>query len=133
MKSKSPSLNTPSTSNQSTGEDVSFPEKKALNRRSFLKSSVVAGAAVTAGAAILENAPSALAQSSNGHLTRGDAAILRWFSRSRNYRERSVAAVSGTRRHPRQRSVNHSQSADSRVSLKSHRRQQSIYQRRFAT
>ena len=80
MKSKSPSLNTPSTSNQSTGEDVSFPEKKALNRRSFLKSSVVAGAAVTAGAAILENVPSALAQSSNGHLTRGDVAILRWLA-----------------------------------------------------
>ena len=80
MKSKSPSLNTPSTSNQSTGEDVSFPEKKALNRRSFLKSSVVAGAAVTAGAALLENAPSALAQSSNGHLTRGDVAILRWLA-----------------------------------------------------
>ena len=80
MKSKSPSLNTPSTSNQNTGEDVSFPEKKALNRRSFLKSSVVAGAAVTAGAALLENVPSALAQSSNGHLTRGDVAILRWLA-----------------------------------------------------
>ena len=80
MKSKSPSLNTPSTSNQNTGEDVSFPEKKALNRRSFLKSSVVAGAAVTAGAAILENVPSALAQSNNGHLTRGDVAILRWLA-----------------------------------------------------
>jgi hypothetical protein len=80
MKSKSPSLNTPSTSNQTTGEDVSFPEKKALNRRSFLKSSVVAGAAVTAGAAILESVPSALAQSSNGHLTRGDVAILRWLA-----------------------------------------------------
>jgi hypothetical protein len=80
MKSKGPSLNTPSNSNQTTGEDVSFPEKKALNRRSFLKNSVVAGAAVTAGAAILENVPSALAQSSNGHLTRGDVAILRWLA-----------------------------------------------------
>jgi hypothetical protein len=28
----------------------------------------------------LENAPSALAQSSNGHLTRGDVAILRWLA-----------------------------------------------------
>ena len=80
MKSKSPSLNTPSNSNQTSGEDVSFPEKKALNRRSFLKNSVVAGAAVTAGAALLENVPSALAQSNNGHLTRGDVAILRWLA-----------------------------------------------------
>jgi hypothetical protein len=80
MKSKSPSLNTPSNSNQTSGEDVSFPEKKALNRRSFLKNSVVAGAAVTAGAALLENVPSALAQSSNGPLTRGDVAILRWLA-----------------------------------------------------
>src|SRR5216683_4250245 len=80
MKSKSPSLNTPSNSNQTSGEDVSSPEKKALNRRSFLKNSVVAGAAVTAGAALLENVPSALAQSSNSRLTRGDAAILRWLA-----------------------------------------------------
>ncbi len=80
MKSKSPSLNTPSNSNQTSGEDVSFPEKKALNRRSFLKNSVVAGAAVTAGAALLENVPSALAQPNNGHLTRGDVAILRWLA-----------------------------------------------------
>ena len=80
MKSKSPSLNTPSNSNLTTGEDVSFPEKKALNRRSFLKNSVVAGAAVTAGAAILESMPSALAQSGNSHLTRGDVAILRWLA-----------------------------------------------------
>jgi len=80
MKSKSPSLNIPSNSNQTTGEDVSFPGKKAFNRRSFLKNGVVAGAVVTAGAALLENVPSALAQSSNGHLTRGDVAILRWLA-----------------------------------------------------
>jgi len=80
MKSKGPSLNTASNSNQTAGEDRSFSEKKAFNRRSFLKNSVVAGAAVTAGAAILESMPSALAQSGNGHLTRGDAAILRWLA-----------------------------------------------------
>jgi hypothetical protein len=40
---------------------------------------VVAGAAVTASAAMLD-VPSALAQSSNGSLTRGDAAILRWLA-----------------------------------------------------
>ena len=80
MKRKSPSLNTPSNSNQTAGEDVSLPEKKAFNRRSFLKNSVVAGAAVTAGAALLENIPSALAEPGNGHLTRGDVAILRWLA-----------------------------------------------------
>jgi len=40
----------------------------------------VAGAAVTAGAAILDNVPSLLAQETHGHLTRGDAAILRWLA-----------------------------------------------------
>src|SRR6266481_5086716 len=80
MKSRSISVDTPSKSNQTTGEDVSSPEKTAFNRRSFLKNSVVAGAAVTAGAAILENIPSALADPGNGHLTRGDAAILRWLA-----------------------------------------------------
>jgi len=70
----------PSNSNQNTGDEVTSPEKKGFNRRSFLKNSVVAGAAVTAGAAILENIPSALAEPGNGHLTRGDAAILKWLA-----------------------------------------------------
>ena len=54
--------------------------KAATNRRSFLKNSVIAGAAVTAGAVVLGNVPSALAEPGNGHLTRGDAAILRWLA-----------------------------------------------------
>src|SRR5690242_16652393 len=69
-----------SNSNPTTREDVTPPVKKAFDRRSFLKNSVIAGAAVTAGAAILENVPSALADPGNGHLTRGDAAILRWLA-----------------------------------------------------
>jgi hypothetical protein len=80
MKTRTLFLDTTSKSNQNTGEDISSSEKKAFNRRSFLKNSVVAGAAVTAGAAILDNVPSAWAQSSNGRLTRGDAAILRWLA-----------------------------------------------------
>ena len=40
----------------------------------------MAGAAVTAGSAILGNVPSVLAQETHGHLTRGDAAILRWLA-----------------------------------------------------
>src|SRR5919108_3957291 len=80
MKTRNPVDHTPSNSTQPASEDVSFPEKKSFNRRSFLKNSVVAGAAVTAGAAILENIPLALAEPGNGHLTRGDAAILRWLA-----------------------------------------------------
>ncbi len=71
---------TPANSNPTTAEEVTFPEKKAFNRRSFLRNSVVAGAAVTAGSAILGNVPSVLAQETHGHLTRGDAAILRWLA-----------------------------------------------------
>jgi hypothetical protein len=80
MKTRTLADHTPSNSNQTAGEDVSSPAKKAFDRRSFLKNSVVAGAAVTAGAAIFGNVPSALAEPSNGHLTRGDAAILRWLA-----------------------------------------------------
>jgi len=80
MKFRSLADRIPSKSNQASGEDGSSSEKKAFNRRSFLRNTVVAGAAVTAGAAILENVPSALAQSSNSRLTRGDAAILRWLA-----------------------------------------------------
>ena len=69
-----------SNSNQTVEEDSLSPAKKAFNRRSFLKNTVVAGAAVTAGAAMLENVPSALGQNGNGPLTRGDAAILKWLA-----------------------------------------------------
>src|ERR1700674_3724954 len=81
MKDRSLADHTVSNSNQTAGEDISSsPAKKAFNRRSFLRNSVVAGAAVTAGAAILENVPSALADSGSSHLTRGDTAILRWLA-----------------------------------------------------
>jgi hypothetical protein len=80
MKVRSIADDTLSNSNQTPGEDGSSPAKKAFNRRSFLKKTVVAGAAVTAGAAMLENIPSALAEEGNGNLTRGDAAILRWLA-----------------------------------------------------
>ncbi len=70
---------TPSNSNQGAAEGSSSSEKKAFNRRSFLRNSVVAGAAVTAGAMLTESVPSALAQSRDS-LTRGDIAILRWLA-----------------------------------------------------
>jgi len=80
MKVRSIADDTLSNSNQAPGADTSSPAKKAFNRRSFLKNTVVAGAAVTAGAAMLENIPSALAEEGNGNLTRGDAAILKWLA-----------------------------------------------------
>src|SRR5437870_10287330 len=69
----------PSQINQSAPEE-SRSKDNVVNRRSFLRKSLVAGAAITAGTAILENVPSALGEPGNGHLTRGDAAILRWLA-----------------------------------------------------
>lgn len=48
-----------------------------VNRRSFLRNSAVAGAGAV-GAGLLAAAPKALAEENHGHLTRGDAALLRF-------------------------------------------------------
>jgi hypothetical protein len=80
MKVRSLADHTLSNSNQTANEETSAPSTKAFDRRSFLRNSVVAGAVVTAGAAMLENVPSAFAEPGEGHLTRGDAAILRWLA-----------------------------------------------------
>jgi hypothetical protein len=50
------------------------------NRRSFLKNTMVAGAAATAGAALLSKGVPAFAQEKNGSLSKGDAAILRFVA-----------------------------------------------------
>ena len=50
------------------------------NRRSFLKNTMVAGAAATAGAALLSKGVPALAQDKSGSLSKGDAAILRFVA-----------------------------------------------------
>src|ERR1700747_3206961 len=50
------------------------------NRRSFLKKTVVAGAAATAGAALLGKGAPAFAQEKSGSLAKGDAAILRFVA-----------------------------------------------------
>jgi hypothetical protein len=52
--------------------------RSEVNRRSFLKNSLVAGAAVTAGAGLVGNLPAALADERHGGITRGDAALLRF-------------------------------------------------------
>jgi hypothetical protein len=68
----------PSHANQNV--DNPTPMNNTVDRRSFLRKSVVAGATITAGAGILGNVPSALGEPGNGHLTRGDVSILRWLA-----------------------------------------------------
>ena len=50
------------------------------NRRSFLKNTMVAGAAATAGAALLSKGVPAFAEEKSGSLRKGDAAILRFVA-----------------------------------------------------
>ena len=50
------------------------------NRRSFLRNTMVAGAAATAGAALLTKGVPAFAQEKSGSLSKGDAAILRFVA-----------------------------------------------------
>src|SRR5579871_6725119 len=80
MKTKFPIDHTASNSPHVAGQDARPDTKKDFNRRSFLRNSLAAGAAATAGAMMLDNIPAALAEESHGHLTRGDAAILRWLA-----------------------------------------------------
>jgi hypothetical protein len=80
MKMKSRSSEPPSNSNPKIGEGKTSSTKQAFNRRSFLRNSMVAGAAVTVGAGILEGIPAAHAQEGHGGITRGDAAILRFLA-----------------------------------------------------
>jgi len=64
---------------RSTAETI--PENASgPNRRSFLKNTLVAGAAAGVGAAILSKGISAAAYDGHGSLTRGDAAILRFVA-----------------------------------------------------
>jgi hypothetical protein len=50
------------------------------NRRSFLKNTMIAGAATTAGAALLTKSVPAFATDKSGSLSKGDAAILRFVA-----------------------------------------------------
>jgi hypothetical protein len=68
----------PSTkSSQKHANQSASLSRSEVNRRSFLKNSVVAGAAVTAGG-LVGNLPAALAEENHGGITRGDAALLRF-------------------------------------------------------
>jgi len=64
----------------STGEEVNSHEKAIVNRRSFMRNSLVAGAAATVGAGILANGNFAVAQGASGKLTKGDVAILQFLA-----------------------------------------------------
>ena len=58
--------------------------KQAVDRRSFMKSGLLAGGAATIGAGLLANGSSAIAQDrdrgGSGRLNEGDAAILRFLA-----------------------------------------------------
>jgi len=68
------------TTTMPTVEEVSSQEKALVNRRSFMRHSLVAGAAATVGAGILANSNFAVAQDDNGKLTKGDVAILQFLA-----------------------------------------------------
>ena len=78
MSSKNLSSSTPANHDEISSQTGS--RKSEVNRRSFLKNSVTAGAAVTTGVGLLNTLPSALAEQSNSAITRGDAAILRFLA-----------------------------------------------------
>jgi hypothetical protein len=54
--------------------------KHPVNRRSFMKSGVLAGGAATLGAGFLNGGKFAFGQGSSGSLTKGDVAILRFLA-----------------------------------------------------
>ena len=68
------------TTTTPTVEESSSHEKALVNRRSFMRHSLVAGAAATVGAGILANSNFAVAQGASGKLTKGDVAILQFLA-----------------------------------------------------
>jgi hypothetical protein len=81
MKNKNvPATELSETTPAPTVEEVSSHEKGIVNRRSFMRRSLVAGAAATVGSGILANSNFALAQGNSGKLTKGDVAILQFLA-----------------------------------------------------
>jgi hypothetical protein len=68
------------TTTMPTVEEVNSHEKGIVNRRSFMRHSLVAGAAATVGAGILANGNFAVAQGASGKLKKGDVAILQFLA-----------------------------------------------------
>jgi hypothetical protein len=74
MKTKtSPMTSQPESAENQTESGINAP----VNRRSFLRNSAVVGAGAV-GAGLLASTPKALGEENHGHLTRGDAALLRF-------------------------------------------------------
>src|SRR6201993_3667188 len=65
---------------EATRPSTDTASDRRSNRRSFLKNTVIAGAATTAGAALLTKGLPAFAQDKSGSLSKGDAAILRFVA-----------------------------------------------------
>jgi hypothetical protein len=68
------------TTTTPTVEEPSSHEKALVNRRSFMRHSLVAGAAATVGAGILANSNFAVAEGASGKLRKGDVAILQFLA-----------------------------------------------------
>jgi hypothetical protein len=72
---------TSETTQPPTSTEANSPTRTVSNRRSFLKRSMIAGAAATAGAGILARGIPAFAQETKASsLTKGDIAILRFLA-----------------------------------------------------
>src|SRR6185437_14808981 len=71
----SPMASQPDSAESETESRINAP----VNRRSFLRNSAVAGAGAV-GAGLLAATPKALSEENHGHITRGDAAILRFLA-----------------------------------------------------
>src|ERR1700757_1747250 len=65
---------------EATRPSTDTASDRRSNRRSFLKNTVIAGAATTAGAALLTKGLPAFAEEKSGSLSKGDAAILRFVA-----------------------------------------------------
>src|ERR1700686_2764984 len=68
------------TTTMPTAEEVSSHEKALVNRRSFMRHGLAAGAAATVGAGILANSNFAVAQGASDKLRKGDVAILQFLA-----------------------------------------------------
>jgi hypothetical protein len=80
MKNRTLSAVASSAAPATTKEETNSLEPGVANRRSFLKNTLVAGAAASVGAGILAKAPFAFAQDTSEAITKGDAAILRFLA-----------------------------------------------------
>jgi hypothetical protein len=70
----------PLPEDSTVNEKLKLPKQSGIDRRAFLRNSMTAGAAVTVGAGILADLPSAFGQQGGKKIKKGDAAILRFLA-----------------------------------------------------